>query len=150
MGMESYASSKFNLTLARLRVDLEEINTRRFKGILTITVGGMEADEGFLIVYPDHAVMSVWLASKRRAAMRGGGTPDFGWYVRFVFQEELAKKYSGRCSTDNLAETWPPEPEMYPTWESYFFRYYDEKGYQRDPEQEKFFHKGYPAIFQTV
>lgn len=134
MANYSFSSSKTNLTLETLRQAIEEINTRRFKGLLKVEpCSPALGEQGFLVSYGEWAGTSIWLFSKRRVALRGG-TIGFACWVRYVFHAELAQKFEGMCSGEAGGGPWKPEPDRY-SLESFLYVPYDDE-FVPDPEKQ--------------
>jgi len=116
----AHVTTKKNLTLDLVDATLREINTRKFKGIFEVKLSP-EA-EWWEIVHPIAGFpfrLTVTLESQRKVRLRKS-PGDFGSWMQFVFQEELGKKFKGRCSDEGAPRPWDPEPEKYPNLKAWW------------------------------
>src|ERR1700727_681283 len=103
MANHGYITTKKNLSAERVAKDLEEINQRRFKGLLKIEDGAYSDKGSWFISYLDpkenHAQgFNIWLTSKRRIEHRH--TRGWYFYLELVFSEELGAKYDAVFTDD--------------------------------------------------
>lgn len=115
----AFASSKTNLTSEKLKRDLEEILNRRFDSLLEVR--GDDFLEIFIVGAKklEWSLLELRLYSSRKIEMRKGHEEICSW-VQSVIQNELAKKYGGKCSDEGLTEKWVPQIR-FNTFKEYFF-----------------------------
>lgn len=126
----AFATSQRVLTFDLVDATLREINERRFKGVFEIEAG---SDVWWEIKLPPDGWpyrLTVSLETKRKVEFRKS-PGEFGSWMQMIFQEEIAKKFKGRCSNEGGRDSWDPEPEKYPTfkswWEAVNFAHYRKK-----------------------
>lgn len=116
----AFATSKGTLTPDKVAAVLHEVNIRRFNGFFTIIQQG----HSWIIRHPDESkwqyLCSVWLETKRKVGFRRS-LGDFAFWMQWVFQEEIAFTYKGRCSDEGVSEKWNPEPGKFPTFKAFWY-----------------------------
>lgn len=122
MANHGYISSKKNLKKDQVYKDLQEINQRRFKGLLNIECAKGWSDNAWEISYHESGEkhlkgFTIWISSKRKLEHRH---EDFWvFYLEIVFSHELGFKYNGKISDECCDEKWDPDPNKYPTYKSW-------------------------------
>jgi len=122
MANHGYVSSKKFLTKAQVLQDLQEINERRFNGLLKIEPSEYGSKGSWFISYQEKkwkypVGFNIWISSKKKLEHRH--THGWGFYLEIVFSSELGKKYGGKISDDCCPEKWDPDPKKYPTYKSW-------------------------------
>jgi hypothetical protein len=120
MSNYGYIHSKTPFKKDELRNHLNNINIRRFKGLLEI----IELDNGWTIQYsnPYDSIyfLGFDLFIKSDYELEHGH--EFGWafYLEIVFSHELATIYNGQLSDDyDLEDVREPNVNKYPTYQSW-------------------------------
>jgi hypothetical protein len=120
MANHGYISSKKNLKKDEVYKDLQEINQRRFNGLLSIKEDP-EWDGCWYISFKQktgyESGFIIWIESKRKLEHRHGDLWIF--YLEIVFAHELGFKYKGMISDECCSEKWKPVPKKYPTYKKY-------------------------------
>lgn len=114
MTNHAFASSKRDLSFPVLDAALKEVNVRRFNGVFVIDPG---SDTWWDVQHHSFVDgtrtwpigLSITLRTKRMIQFKKS-PGDLGNWVQFVFQNELAAKFRGKCSDEGVCEKWPPEP----------------------------------------
>jgi hypothetical protein len=122
MANHGYITTKKNLTAKRVVEDLQEINQRRFKGLLTVEVGRWKEKGSWVISYIESENsyplgFNIWMTSKRKLEHRHAG--GYAYYIELVFQEELGAKYNATFSDEGHSDKWKADPSKYPTYRSW-------------------------------
>lgn len=120
MANHGYITSKKNFKKEQILLDLQEINERRFKGLLKIET--LFDGKQWLIYFGEEKDKYIngidfWLASRRKIEHRH--EDFFLYYMEVVFSEELGKKYDGILSDEGIDDKWKPNPKKYPTYKSW-------------------------------
>jgi len=123
MSNHGFISSKKILKKENVLEDIQEINQRRFKGLLNIDSSNWGSNGAWFINYLDPKVKSapsgfnLWIRSIRKLEHSHG----IGWifYLELVFANELATKYGGKLSDDAFSGVWEPDVSKYTTYENY-------------------------------
>jgi hypothetical protein len=119
MANHGFITSRFHFKRDEVLKYLEEINQRRFNGLLKIE-DSEYADDAWFISYDDtliykHPVgFNIWIESKRKLEHRH--THGWGFYLEVVFSSELGFIYDGMISDECCEERWKPTPKKYPTY----------------------------------
>lgn len=122
MANHGFITTKKNLSEKKVLADLQEINQRRFKGLLKIESGGYSNKGSWFISYPSAEKtgfygFNIWLTSQRKIEHRH--VHNWGFYVELVFAEELGAKYNGTMSDEGFNDKWKPNPGKYPTYRAW-------------------------------
>lgn len=123
-----FTSSQRVLTGNALDEALREIIQRRFKDTYQVK----RSNDHWEISHPAswNLGFSCWLRTKRKIEFRPKPGPWAAW-VTTVFQEELAAKFSGRCSSEGVPKVHAPEPNKY-KFKSWWKEAY---GYEQCPRE---------------
>ena len=138
MANHGYITAKNNLSKEQVLLDLQEINQRRFNGLLKIatSING----KNWLIYFGEEKDKYIngidfWLSSEKVIEHRH--EIYFLYYVEIVFAAELGKKYDAILSDDGLDETWEPNPKKYPTYKSWLEIKYNSNYFTKNSELAK-------------
>lgn len=119
MANHGFITSKKNFNAEQIRKDLDEINQRRFKGLLKIENSQWGTKGSWFISYKSddqehpHG-FNIWITSLRKIEHRH--THGWAYYVEIVFSEELAAKYNGTISDEGISDKWKANPLKYPSY----------------------------------
>lgn len=119
MANHGFITSKRNFNKEQVLKDLQEINERRFKGLLTIEDSDW-SDRGSWFVgyyyegyeYPEG--FNIWITSPKKLEHRHSRL--WAFYLEIVFVNELALKYNGILSDEGHGDKWKPDVGKYPTF----------------------------------
>jgi len=122
MANHGYISSKKHFNKKQVALDLQEINERRFKGLLKIEDGYCGSKGAWFISYQDKDKeyskgFNIWIASARKLEHRH--THVWIYYTELVFAEEMGAKYDGIMSDEGINDKWKPCPKKYPTYKAW-------------------------------
>ena len=128
MANHGFIVSKKNFKADQIRKDLEEINRRRFKGLLKIE-DSQWGDKGAWFVsyqaegweYPTG--FNIWITSQRKIEHRHAH--GWGFYIELVFVEELGAKYNATFSDEGISNRWKPDPAKYPNYKAWLSIQYE-------------------------
>lgn len=128
MSNHGFVSSKRNFKKEQIILDLQEINQRRFKGLLTIVDSKWGDNGSWFISYPEHSHpngFNIWIRSAKKLEHRH--THGWSFYLEVAFSEELCYKYNGILSDEGITEKWKPDPSKHLTYTDWLddkFGYY--------------------------
>lgn len=124
MANHAYITTHHRLTKDRVFQDLQEINQRRFKGLLEVKDSDWSKKGSWFICHPQTPTrgFNIWLTSQRKLEYRHGS--NWVFYTEVIFSEELGAKYDGRMSDDGCPERWQPRPDKYPSYQAYLEHQY--------------------------
>lgn len=112
-------SRKF-FTETKLDAVIREINQRRFNGVFKVEKWN---DVYWEIEHPTaewrHKLM-ITIENRRRVELRKQIGGEFNHWLQTVFQEEIAKKFDGRCGDQGVHYKWAPKPSKYPHFRSMY------------------------------
>lgn len=114
MANHGFITTKRQLTVEKLKAALDEINKRRFRGLLELPPDG---DSGFVITVKDLVERPIWVASRRKIEIRhscGGG--DFAWWIDAVVLNDLALAFDGVISDEGVGDKWRGVENKYPRY----------------------------------
>lgn len=122
MANHGFVSSKKHFKAKQVAKDLQEINERRFKGLLKIEDSHWGENGSWMISYQveGHSypfAFNIWIASPRKLEHRH----THGWaaYVEIVFAEEIGAKYNGDMSDEGVSGKWKPNPNKYSSYKAW-------------------------------
>ncbi len=127
MANHGFISSRKHFVKEQVILDLQEINERRFKGLLKIEDSNWGKNGSWFISYhingQDYPVgFNIWIASKRKLEHRHSGM--WAYYLEIVFSEELGAKYNGILSDEGHNNKWKPDPNKYDSYRSWLDELY--------------------------
>jgi hypothetical protein len=121
MANHGWITARKNLKPQEVLKDLQEINERRFKGLLTITETEL-GEGGWSIDFNQEGRVGlngfdIWICSPRKLEHRHAN----GWafYLEVVFTNELGAKYDATLSDEGIDDKWKPNPKKYPTYRAW-------------------------------
>lgn len=119
MANHGFITSKRTFKKEQVFKDLQEINERRFKGLLKIEDSDWGKNGSWFISYKDpdweHPEgFNIWIRSPKKLEHRHSHC--WAYYLEVIFSNELAKKYGTILSDEGHDEKWKPAPEKYPTF----------------------------------
>lgn len=122
MSNHGYLTSKRNFHKDQVLKDLQEINDRRFKGMLNIEDSDCGSKGSWFIGYQDEGWehpegFNIWICSPKKLEHRHSRA--WSYYLEIAFANELGIKYNAIISDDGVDETWKPDPEKYKTFKSW-------------------------------
>lgn len=122
MANHGFVSSKKHFKKEQVLLDLQEINERRFKGLLKIEDGAYGNKGAWFVSYQDKGWnypvgFHIWIRSARMLEHRH--TRSWGYYIELVFAEEMGAKYNGIMSDEGISEKWKPEPGKYSSYSTW-------------------------------
>lgn len=136
MANHGFISSHRHFKKEQVALDLQEINERRFKGLLKIEDSEWGEDGSWFVSYQDSGWeypkgFNIWIKSPRMLEHRH--TQNWAYYLELSFANELAVKYNGLLGDESDDEKIKPNPEKYSTFKKYLdSRYCD--FYKRNPK----------------
>lgn len=138
MANHGFVSSKKNLSKEQVLADLQEINQRRFQGLLNIEDSEWGENGSWFISYLSPGEMypngfNIWITSPRKLEHRH--THGWAYYLEIAFSSELGAKYGGKISDECCEEKWDPDPEKYPTFKAWIERRY---GHMKDKHPDSY------------
>jgi hypothetical protein len=113
MANHGYVKTSADISPGAFDAAVREINERRFAGLLKLTG---ERHHWCVEVEEADVLRQLWLEDERSIEVRhaaGGG--DLGWWIDFVYEDELASRFKGRISDDGVPGEWGPDANLYPT-----------------------------------
>lgn len=117
MANHGFITTKRQLTVEKLKAALDEINKRRFRGLLELPKDG---DSGFVITVKDLVERPIWVASRRKIEIRhGGGGGDFAWWIDAVVLNDLALAFDGVISDEGVGDKWRGVENKYPRYREF-------------------------------
>lgn len=127
MANHGFFSSKKVLVPEEVYKDLQEINGRRFQGLLTIEKSEWAEHAWFISHPPDSEKgpfngFNIWIKSKKKMEHRH--THGWSFYLEMVFSNELCHKYGGKISDEGCSGRWNPKPQNYSTFKQYIRDHY--------------------------
>jgi hypothetical protein len=131
--MEGYVTTRRTVHTEELLDDLKEIMERRFSNDFNIHlideqwfVGGFPGPE----VCPyDYHTFYIIKESNHRLQFKVSLHSTFAFWLMVIFQNELAKKYSGWVRYEGVSRADQPDTSKFPTYKSFyeqFLKQYDE------------------------
>lgn len=122
MANHGFVTSRFHFKRDEVLKYIQEINQKRFNGLLKIEDSQWGPDGSWFISYQDPKWdnpigFNLWIASKRKLEHRH--THGWGFYLEIVFSSELGFIYNGLISDECCQERWKPEPKKYPTYKKW-------------------------------
>lgn len=120
MANHSFITSRKIFKQKQVIKDVEEILAKHVRKNYTIQY---EGDAIFIDVWHDDKVyytaVHMWIANKNKLEFRNRFPGEFGTWIHFLIQNELALKYNGHISDEGVNETWRGEPNKYDTYKAY-------------------------------
>lgn len=116
MANHGFITSKKNFNKEQVRKDLQEINERRFGGLLTIEDSDWGKNGSWSISYKDDRLdyplgFNIWLCSPKKLEHRH--SRGYAYYLEIVFSEEIGAKYNAIISDEGHSDKWKPNPQKY-------------------------------------
>jgi len=144
MANHGFVNLPFTITAEELHVALDEINKRRFKGLLCVEYDepsktfeiiagkGKKSEEHRLVFLRDNLneieACDKWdpKGEARRIEIRHGGGSRFIWWIDCVITNELAIKFKGYITDEGTGdEVIKSRPKLWPTFRSYLEELHD-------------------------
>jgi len=122
MANHGFITSKKTFKPEQVLQDLQEINDRRFKGLLTIEKSDWSKLGSWFIGYQakdweNPEGFNIWIRSPKKLEHRHSRA--WAYYLEVVFSGELAKKYNAILSDEGHEDKWKPDTEKYPTFRAW-------------------------------
>lgn len=122
MANHGFITTKTFLKKEKILEDLQEINNRRFKGLLKIEDSNWSNKGSWFIGFQQEGWLNpegfnIWIRSPKKLEHRHSRT--WAYYLEIVFSTELAAKYDGILSDEGHDEKWKPDVKKYPTFQSW-------------------------------
>lgn len=111
MANHGYVKSRKKMDPKRITEVLQDLNTTRFKGLLTIE----HTDDMWEVSAPKYVYRRCWLETPHRFEIKHGPGGTFAWWVDFHISNAIALAYDGTIYDDGCDIKEKGDPNYCPT-----------------------------------